>query len=342
MFGVDYSFSRPSIDCLWNSGFRFAVRYTSNINSSKNASKSEVDALIRRGFKVVIVHQNGTGDMLQGFSKGRLDAQHALAKTRALGMPSNRPIYFALDRDPNPLSNSQIAACRSYLDGAASVLGRNRVGVYAGYRGIELLCPHWAPWGWQTYAWSGGRISSKAHFRQYRNGVNLCGGQVDYNRNYKTDFGQWPLAKSKQTDPEPKEEPEPEKVLQEEMDMAIEIYADNRPRRMLIGGNLLGYKTAKERAELIFSLAANGVEIKELKLTPKWFDRLSTSASGRERAIQDGVKKANKTLSNLPQDLKPAIRDAVRDSLGNNVNVDVDADALANKIVAKFAQNLAS
>lgn len=193
MQGVDYSFSRPDINCLWQNGHRFVVRYTSNGTSSKNATKAEVDSLKARGFQVVIVHQNGTSDMLQGRDKGVRDATIAKEKTAALGMPSNRPIYFALDQDPDPLSNAQLDACKAYLDGAASVIGRNRVGLYAGYRGIDVLCPHWAPWAWQTYAWSGGRISNKAHFRQYRNGVRLCGGDVDLNETYKPDFGQWPI-----------------------------------------------------------------------------------------------------------------------------------------------------
>lgn len=205
MRGIDYSFSRPDINCLWRSGQRFVVRYTSNGNSSKNASKAEIDALKAKGFKVVIVHQNGVGDMLQGADKGRLDAQYAKSKTEALGMPNNRPIYFALDQDPEPLSLGQLNTCRSYLDGAASVIGRNRVGVYAGYRGIEAFCPQWAPWGWQTYAWSGGRISSKAHFRQYRNGVHLCGGDVDLNETYQPDFGQWPHEEDDMFTPETEE-----------------------------------------------------------------------------------------------------------------------------------------
>jgi|GEM_PF-2348757 len=195
MQGVDYSFSRPDINCLWDKGYRFVIRYTSNGSSGKNASKAEIDALIRKGFKVGIVHQNGTSDMLEGYSKGVMDATSAKKKTEALGMPPDRPIFFPLDRDPEPLSNEQWTACKRYLDGCASVLGRNRVGVYGGYRAIEILCPTSAPWGWQTYAWSRGRISSKAHFRQYKNAVKLCGGEVDLNETYKPDFGQWPIDK---------------------------------------------------------------------------------------------------------------------------------------------------
>jgi hypothetical protein len=38
-----------------------------------------------------------------------------------------------------------------------------------------------APHKWQTYAWSGGKVSRKARFLQCRNGVNLAGGSNDLN-----------------------------------------------------------------------------------------------------------------------------------------------------------------
>lgn len=198
--GVDYSFSRPSPACLRRQGHEFVVRYLSASSSAKNLDAHELARLWNAGLAVVLVYQDGTSDMLRGHAEGVRDAHAAKAGADALDWPTHRPIYFALDQDPGPLSTAQIGACRLYLDGAASVLGRQRVGVYAGYRGIELLCPRWAPWGWQTYAWSRGRISDRAHFRQYRNGVRLCGGDVDLNETYRADFGQWPTGTS-QPDP---------------------------------------------------------------------------------------------------------------------------------------------
>lgn len=192
MQGVDYSFSRPDLACLKRNGYGFVVRYIAAGQSAKEATRTEVDALIAAGLLVVLVYQDGRSDMLRGRDEGVHDAKVAKAEAAKVGQPTNRPIYFALDRDPGSLTDAQIDACRAYLNGAVSVLGRHRVGVYAGYRGIEELCPRWAPWGWQTYAWSRGQISSKAHFRQYRNGVDLCGGQVDLNETYRPDFGQWP------------------------------------------------------------------------------------------------------------------------------------------------------
>src|SRR5439155_8025421 len=35
---------------------------------------------------------------------------------------------------------------------------------------------------WQTYAWSGGRLSSEADFYQYMNGQTFAGASVDFNK----------------------------------------------------------------------------------------------------------------------------------------------------------------
>ena len=65
------------------------------------------------------------------------DARSALAQARGCGMPEGRPIYFALDTDPGPLSASQWKGVFAYLDGAAAVLGRDNVGIYGGRLAID-------------------------------------------------------------------------------------------------------------------------------------------------------------------------------------------------------------
>lgn len=205
--GVDYSGSRPDLRCLEAEGKTFVVRYVSVGPHSKNMTKAEVDALIAAGISVVTVYEESAGEMLDGFESGRTAARRARRMAADAGMPDNRPIYFALDIDPNPLSGAEIAACRRFLDGAANEIGRDNVGVYAGFRGIELLCPDSAPWGWQTFAWSKNhdtgqiRWSAKAQLQQYRNGQKLCAdiahpgkkAVVDFDRSTADDFGQWPF-----------------------------------------------------------------------------------------------------------------------------------------------------
>ena len=83
---------------------------------------------------------------------------------------------------PVMLTGSQWAAVGGYLDAAKAYLDPRGdfAGLYAGYLGIEKMVGLHVPLGYQTYAWSGGRVSAKAHLYQYRNGQSFCGGLVDY------------------------------------------------------------------------------------------------------------------------------------------------------------------
>jgi Domain of unknown function (DUF1906) len=190
--GCDYSFARPDPACLARNGIRFAVRYTSIGPSGKNLSPAEAGRLIAAGLQVVVVFEEAAGHMLLGRAAGAEAASASWALAHACGMPDDRPHYFALDVDPRGFTAGQWAAVEAYLDGAAGLLGRERVGVYGAYAAIERLCQRFAPWGWQTYAWSAGRVSGKAHLYQYQNGQQLCGGTVDLTRALADDYGGWP------------------------------------------------------------------------------------------------------------------------------------------------------
>ena len=195
--GCDYSFARPDPRCLFNDGMRFAVRYTSIGSSSKNMTAAEVRRLLQAGIALVTVFEEAAGHMLGGHAAGVDAAKASRDLAGDCGMPSGRPHYFALDIDPNPLGDREWDRIKAYLDGAASVLGWSAVGVYGGFRAIEELVPESAMWGWQTYAWSQGKWSSKAHLQQYKNGVQRCGGEIDLDRTHPdrsiTDYGQWGL-----------------------------------------------------------------------------------------------------------------------------------------------------
>ncbi len=66
--------------------------------------------------------------MRAGHQAGLADARHADAVVTALGMPGV-PVYFAADWDAGQADQPAISA---YLDGAASVIGRRRTGIYGG------------------------------------------------------------------------------------------------------------------------------------------------------------------------------------------------------------------
>lgn len=187
--GIDYSFARPGGAAIKAAGFSFVCRYLAS-SASKRITPDEAQDLRNNGLDIVLVFEDYANQALNGFNQGVADAKIALSQANAIGFPSDRPIYFAIDFDEadTPLTNQEIY---DYLDGAASVLGHNRVGVYGGYYVVKReLDNNHAVWAWQTLAWSGGQVDPRTHI--YQNGNSAFGGGADIDESLKDDFGQWP------------------------------------------------------------------------------------------------------------------------------------------------------
>lgn len=186
-YGVDYSVSRPSLAALDAAGKTFVCRYLAKLPNAKVISRAELASLQGEGFGVVFNWEQAAGDMLKGRATGIAHAKEALRQMNNLGVGTAIPCYFSCDVDV--VNTAQMNAVMAYLDGAVSVLGVRRVGVYGQYAVVNTAIPKHATWGWQTYAWSAGRVSGEAHLYQYHNGVSLGGGQVDLDRSLKGSFG---------------------------------------------------------------------------------------------------------------------------------------------------------
>jgi len=187
--GVDYSGSRPSGVCLWANGKRFAGRYFGPGGSWKHASPAEVAALRASGLDLVALAEGYADDARLGYGEGQQHAVLANNAARAAGQPPTAPIFFAVDYDA-PSSHYPVIA--QYLNGCASIIGHQRVGVYGGYRTIDAMFGvRAATYFFQTYAWSGGKWHPAAGLQQYRNKQSVCGGEVDLCRSVADDFGQW-------------------------------------------------------------------------------------------------------------------------------------------------------
>lgn len=219
MRGIDFAFApHPPASAIRAAGYGFVCRYLSplaeNDSNGKNLLVGELHSLLTAGLSVVVVEESTAGRMKSGRSAGVSDAQHAQAVTTALGMPSV-PVYFACDFDATPGDQTAINA---YLDGAASVIGRARTGIYGGYYPVKrALDAGKAAWAWQTTAWSGGQWDSRAHIRQGGT-VSVGGVTVDLDEAMKADFGQWP----RPTSPAPKPAPAPTaSTAREQQDMII-------------------------------------------------------------------------------------------------------------------------
>ncbi|WP_433234005.1 glycoside hydrolase domain-containing protein [Actinomadura nitritigenes] len=197
-FGIDYAWGRPGVAALQAAGATFVCRYLSHDTTGKNLSAAEARELSAAGIWIVVVWEGTASRALAGKAAGAADARDAEAQARACGMPAGRPIYFAVDFDANSSQQDEIHA---YLDGAASVLGRGRVGLYAGYGPVKRAFDAGKiAFGWQTYAWSGGRWDSRAQLQQYSNDHRVGGVGCDYDRAMTTDYGQWRVGATPEED----------------------------------------------------------------------------------------------------------------------------------------------
>ena len=197
--GVDYSFSRPTPAQLKAAGKTFACRYVGTPSSGKNTDPAEVAALHAAGIGVVANFEGYRAGWMSGGRQAGIDAAKAAhADATACGMPPDRPIYFSADY--NATYDQYKTQIRPSLQGAASVLGARRVGIYGGVWQVTWAHEDGvAPWMWQTYAWSRDSVTGQtiwyphAHIRQYRNGVTLGSGLVDLDRAMTADSGQWTI-----------------------------------------------------------------------------------------------------------------------------------------------------
>lgn len=267
MEGVDYAWNRPNLDQLLTAGKRFVSRYLAYNGTNgyalngKVLTSAERQALHAKGFAIMLNWEQAAGDMLKGYDTGKAHAQEALRQANALGAPASVPIYFSCDVDVT--SDTQMASAGRYLDGVASVLGANRlrVGVYGEADVIDAMVPARAAWGWQTYAWSKGAISPKAHVLQYHNGVNLAGATLDLDRTLKPTFGAWapsvsiPLLERKST------------MIRVRVKDQAAVYVTNGNGRTWIDGALM---TALEAAKVPYVIVDSQAYLDQLtNITPQ-------------------------------------------------------------------------
>lgn len=187
---LDYSsgFPDPTIVAAEWGGI---VRYIGTSGRGKNLTRVEASAMHEAGVPIGLVYEEGAGWMLEGFNAGVVAARRALADAEACGVVV-RNVYFACDVDIT--TGAQMQAVADCLDGAATILGISRVGVYGEADVIDMmLSERHATWGWQTKAWSGGRLSERAHLLQQIGYVYPGGVQCDRNTVLKSDWGQWPF-----------------------------------------------------------------------------------------------------------------------------------------------------
>lgn len=194
LHGVDYSCARPGATTLVDRGVVLAGRYLwrhefDDGRTNKGISPSELDDLNTAGIGVFFIYEEDGRELLGGFEAGVRVELAAESHRRDLGV-GTVPIYFAVDFD---VTTEQLAPILAALDGIASVIGRERTGLYGGILPIRAAFDNGKIfWGFQTYAWSQGAWDPRAHLQQWS--TNQWNGTIDFTRATTPDYGQGSVA----------------------------------------------------------------------------------------------------------------------------------------------------
>jgi hypothetical protein len=131
-------------------GVGIVARYVGG-SAWKSLTRSEANALRKAGVDIIAVYEpKSAGWMLGGYKAGVAAAKKARAAVVKCGGPSNAVIYFACD-----VGTHNYSAVNACLRGAASVIGKNQVGIYGSYYVCDsALKGGYAAKAWQTVAWS--------------------------------------------------------------------------------------------------------------------------------------------------------------------------------------------
>lgn len=185
--GIDQSWGYADPAKAAAAGVTVVSMYLSN-DPSKNVTPAKVRAYHQHGIGVLLNWESQAGAPLLGAAQGHADASTAVGQARALIKavgygPGNKPaLLFSCDRDTTP---AQYPAIDTYYATTAGVV--HPAGFLNGVYGEANLVDHLHAKGltdveWQTYAWSGGRLSPEADFYQYLNGQTVGGASVDLDR----------------------------------------------------------------------------------------------------------------------------------------------------------------
>lgn len=178
---LDYSGAKLSGFSIRRDGYDGVIRYIDAPDRlrTKHTNLSEYRDHVANGLTVYLVFQNTTTDADTGYSGGVANATRALAGAQYLGYTG--VIFFTNDR-----TTVNASAWLQYLEGAASVLGRERVGAYGFRNAMDVAHGH-VPAFWQSGRQS--ELASFVHLYQWNNGrVYVDGLECDLNYVYADYF----------------------------------------------------------------------------------------------------------------------------------------------------------
>lgn len=194
VLGLDFAGGIPSSVAITAAGYQFVLRYLTDGGAElpgKLLTRTEYLDRQAHGIAVAVNFETTADRMLSGYEGGVRDAQTATGAINLIGYPTDRPVFFSADYDFTPAEQPSVDA---YLTGAASVIGKERVGLYADFYLVDrCLANGTACWFWQASAWSGGQIHPSAHILQHIQTDIIDGVWCDINEALRLpDFGQHP------------------------------------------------------------------------------------------------------------------------------------------------------
>jgi hypothetical protein len=162
--GCDFSYTKPGALLMAAAGYTFAIGYVSPTDG-KNLHPLEYQAYRNAEMAVGLVYESTAGRALQGSAAGSADGALADQQADGLGYPVDAVIFFAVDQDTTSTAYPAIQAYANAFNAAT----KRPVGIYGEADVVDhFVTPGVQPvqYGWQTAAWSGGRLSSKANLYQ--------------------------------------------------------------------------------------------------------------------------------------------------------------------------------
>ncbi|WP_067534460.1 DUF1906 domain-containing protein [Nocardia crassostreae] len=198
---LDYAGGVPAAEVISAEGHMGVIRYVSDRRpgaewmAGKPLLAREVEALAAAGLTVVSCYQFGKGptaDWRGGYEAGLKHAARGLLLHKSAGGPDHAPIYASID--DNPAAAEWESQIDPYLRGWETVLGRDRVGVYANTPTIDFirdvgLCSFFWQHNWGTPK---GYVHPQAHLHQFEIDKRAVDGiGVDVNSVLAPQYGQW-------------------------------------------------------------------------------------------------------------------------------------------------------
>ncbi|GGK47770.1 DUF1906 domain-containing protein [Nocardia camponoti] len=198
---VDYAGGVPSAAAIRAAGHVGVIRYVSDRRpgaewmEGKPLRPAEVADLQNEGLTIVSNYQFGKGetsDWREGYEGGLRHAERGLALHRAAGGPDSAPIYASIDDNPSGDEFDQLIV--PYLQGWESVIGADRVGVYANSPTIDwAVAAGVGSWFWQhNWGTPRGEVNADAQLHQFEiDKRSIDGVGVDVNNALAEYYGQW-------------------------------------------------------------------------------------------------------------------------------------------------------